>query len=186
MGQNSSWTRIGTQSESTSNSRFRLVRFNSVQGQWEDEDSSCYPHHQEGLKHIFIQPENPTQTILVTDNQIAKLDEDIVKTEPTVEENTTQSEPQLQNTGLGTSHEDEASAATLAEDRKQHEPSEFSRISSRNRNQPDRFGEPIPKILLKKEEGCDGFKETSWNFEVSFFKVWTNKKIAHDLCCYVD
>ena len=86
----------------------------------------------------------------MTDNQIAKLDEDNVKTEPPVEETTTQSEPQLQNTDLGPSHEDEASAATLAEERQQHEPSEFSRISSRNRKQPERFGEPIPKILLKK------------------------------------
>ena len=35
------------------NSRFRLVRTHSIQGQRKDKDSSCYLHHQEGLEHIF-------------------------------------------------------------------------------------------------------------------------------------
>ena len=39
-----------------------------------------------GLNTSFIQPENSTWTILVIDNQIARLDEDIVKTQPAVEE----------------------------------------------------------------------------------------------------
>ena len=38
-----------------------------------------------GLNKFFIQPENSTRTILVSDNQIASLEEDNVKTEPAVE-----------------------------------------------------------------------------------------------------
>ena len=39
-----------------------------------------------GLNTSFIQPENSTRTILVSGNQIARLREDNVKTEPAVEE----------------------------------------------------------------------------------------------------
>ena len=111
-----------------------------------------------GLNTSFIQPENSARTILVSDNQIARLDEDNVKTEPAVEETISQSELQPQNTDVGPSHQDEASAATSsAEHQKpgtsqnqQPETSEPSRTSTRNRKQPDRFGEPIPTNMLKK------------------------------------
>ena len=124
-----------------------------------------------------MQPENSARTILVSDNQIARLDEDNVKTEPAVEETISQSEPQPQNTDVGPSHQDEASAATSSAEHQQPETSEPSRTSTttmvsrpgwfetsmkhqpgvlvnetstRNRKQPDRFGEPIPTNLLKK------------------------------------
>ena len=87
----------------------------------------------------------------MSDNQIAGLEEDNVKTEPAVEETISQSEPQLQNIDVGPSHHDEASAATSAAEHQQPEPPEPSRTSTRNRKQPDRFGDPIPTILLKKE-----------------------------------
>ena len=74
-----------------------------------------------------------------------------MKTEQAVEETISQSEPQLQNTDVGPSHQDEASAATSAAEHQQLEPLEPSRTSTRNRKQPDRFGEPIPTNLLKKE-----------------------------------
>ena len=119
-----------------------------------------------GLNKSFIQPENSARTILVGDNQIARLDEDNVKTEPAVEETISQSELQPQNTDVGPSHQDEASAATSTAEHQQPETSEPSRTSTRNRKQPDRFGEPIPTNLLKKEGGCDGFNETSRNLEV--------------------
>ena len=48
--------------------------------------------------------------------------------------------------------------------------------STRKTKQPDRFGEPIPKNLLKKEGHCDVFKETSRNLEVFFIKVSKNKR----------
>ena len=51
-----------------------------------------------GLNTSFIQPENLSLTILVSDNQIARLEEDNVRTEPSVEETISQSEQQLQNT----------------------------------------------------------------------------------------
>ena len=91
----------------------------------------------------------------MTENQIAKLEEDNVKTV-----NESQSEPQVQNTDVGPLHQDEVSAATLAAEHQQPVPSKPSQTSTGNRKQPDRFGEPIPTNLLKKGEGCNGFKET--------------------------
>ena len=102
------------------------------------------------LNTSFIQPEISTRTILVCENQIARLEEDNVKTEPAVEEIISQSKPQLQNTDVGPSHQDEASAAISAAEHQQPEPLEPSRTSTRNRKQPDRFGEPITTYFLKK------------------------------------
>ena len=103
-----------------------------------------------GLNTSFIQPETPTRTNLVSDNEIARLDKGNVKTEPAVEETRSQSQPQLGNTDVGPSHQDEASAATPSAEHHQPEPSEPSRTSERNRKQPDRFVEPMPTNLLKK------------------------------------
>ena len=103
-----------------------------------------------GSNASFIQPEYSTRTILVSDNEIARLDEGNVKIEPPVEETVPQSEPQPQNTGVGPSHQDEASAATSAAEHQQRKPPEPSRTSTRYRKQPDRFGESIPTNLLKK------------------------------------
>ena len=102
------------------------------------------------LNTSFKQPENSAQTILISDNQIARLDEDNVKTEPAVEENISQSEQQLQSTDVGPSLQDEASAATSSAEHQQPKTSEPSRTSTANRKQPDRFGEPIHTNLLKK------------------------------------
>ena len=103
-----------------------------------------------GLHTSFIQPENSARTILVSDNQIARLDKDNVKIEPAVEETISQSEQQLQSTYVGPSLQAEASAATSSAEHQQPETSEPSRTSKTNRNQPDRFREPIPTNLLKK------------------------------------
>ena len=105
-----------------------------------------------GFSTSFIQPENSTRTILVSDDQNAGLYEDIVRTEPSLEETMSLSEPQIQNTDLGPSHQDEASAATSSAEHQQPEPPEPSRTSTRNRKQPDEFGEPMPTNLLKKGE----------------------------------
>ena len=86
----------------------------------------------------------------MSDNQIATLDEDNVKTEQAVEETISQSEQQLQNTDVKLSLQDEASAATSSAEHQQPENSEPSRTSTRNRKQPDRFGETIPTNLPKK------------------------------------
>ena len=103
-----------------------------------------------GLNTSFIEPENSARTFLVSDNQIARLDEDNVKTEPAVEETISQSEQQLQNTDVGPSLQDEASAATSSAEHQQLKTSEPSQTSTRNRKQPNRFGEPVPTNLLKK------------------------------------
>ena len=111
-----------------------------------------------GLNTSFIQPENSTWTILVSANQIASLDEDNVKTEPSVEESISESEPQLQNTDVETSQQNEASAATSSAELQQAGPPEPSRTSTRNRKKPHRFREPISANSLKKEGVCDSFK----------------------------
>ena len=86
-----------------------------------------------GLNTSFIQPENSAQTILVSDNQIARPDQDNVKTEPAVEETKSQSEQQLQNTDVGPSLQEEACAATSSAEHQQSKNSEPSRTSTRNR-----------------------------------------------------
>ena len=103
-----------------------------------------------GLNTSFIQPENSARTVLVSDNQIARLDEDNMKTEPAVEETISQSEQQLQSTDVGPSLQDKALKATSSAEHQQPKTSEPSQIPTRNRKQPDRSGEPIPKNLLKK------------------------------------
>ena len=79
----------------------------------------------------------------MSDNQIARLDEDNVKIEPAAEETIPQSKQQLQSTDVGPSLQDEASAATSSAEHQQPETSEPPRTSTRNRKQPDRVGEPI-------------------------------------------
>ena len=103
-----------------------------------------------GLNKSFIQSPNSSRIFLVSDSQIERLEENNVKIEPTVEETIYQSEPQLQNKNGEPSHQSEASTATSSADHHQPESSEPSRIriSTRNRKQPDRFGEPIPINLL--------------------------------------
>ena len=53
--------------------------------------------------------------------------------------------------------------------------SEPSRTSTRNINQPERYGELIPTNCLKKEGGFDGFKQTSRNLEL-FLKFRRTKE----------
>ena len=122
----------------------------------------------------------------MSDNLIAKLEEDILKTEPAVEETTSQSEPQLQNTDMGTSHQDEASEATSAAEHQQPEPPEPSGTSKTNRKQLDRFGEPIPTNLLQKEGGCDSFKGNSRNLDFLLKFKEQKKNLPDELYCSVD
>ena len=56
-----------------------------------------------GLKTSFKQTENSSQTISVSNNQVAGLDEGIMKTEPPVEESKSQSEPEIQKNDVGPS-----------------------------------------------------------------------------------
>ena len=84
-----------------------------------------------------------------------------MRTETSLEKTISQSEPQLQNTDVGPSQQDVASAATSSAEHQQPEPPEPSRTSTRNRKEPDKLGEPMPTNCVKKERGCDDFKQTS-------------------------
>ena len=126
-----------------------------------------------GLNASFIQPENLARTILVSDNQIARLDEDNVKIEPAVEETISQSKQQLQRTDVGPSLQDEASATTSSAEHQQPETSEHQQETE---NKPTVLENLYPQTCLKKEEGCDGFQETSRNLEVFFIKVSNNER----------
>ena len=81
-------------------------------------------------------------------NQIARLDDDNVKTEQPVKETRFQPESQIQNTDAGASHQDEVFAATSTAEQRQPKSSEPSRTSARSRKQPDRFGKLISTTLL--------------------------------------
>ena len=105
------------------------------------------------LNATFILHRNSTRTILVSDNQSARLDKNNVKTEPPVEETKSQPEPHFQNTDVGPSHLEKASVATSIAEHQQPETAEPSRTSTRMKKQPDRFGEPIPTNLFKKKAG---------------------------------
>ena len=99
-----------------------------------------------------------------------------MKNEPAANVTIYESESGLQNTDVGPSHQDEAFSATSSAERQQLERPESSQTSTRDGKHFDRFGEPIPTKLLKKEGGHDGFKETSRNLEVCFIKVSKNKR----------
>ena len=105
------------------------------------------------LNTSSIQPENSARTFLVSDNQIARQDEDNVKTEPAVEETISQSEQQLQSTDVGPSLQNEASAPTSSAEHQQPETSEPSRTSTRNNeteNNPTDLENLYPQTSLKK------------------------------------
>ena len=118
-----------------------------------------------GLNTSFIQPENSARTILVSDNQMARLDEDNVKTEPAVEETISQSEQQLQNTDVAPSLQDEASAATSSAEHQNPKPQSLHEHQQETENNPTDLENLYPQTCLKKEGGFDGFKETSRNLE---------------------
>ena len=69
---------------------------------------------------------------------------------PAVEMTISESEPQIQNTDKSSAHQDEVFAAKLSAEQQHPEPTEPSIRSTRNRIEPDRFGELIPTNLLKK------------------------------------
>ena len=77
---------------------------------------------------------------------------------------------------MGPSYQDEVSAATSDAEHQQLEPPEPSRTSTRIKKQLDRFGELIPKNSLKKEGGCEDFRETSRNLEVFLLKFQRTKE----------
>ena len=85
-------------------------------------------------------------TVLVSDNQLARLEPDGVKTEDTDQQSTdSQSENSRNNADFASPDSIEETSVTVEE-----QPSRAMRTSSRNKKQPKRFGEAIPTNLLKK------------------------------------
>ena len=84
--------------------------------------------------------------VLVSDNQIARLEPDDIKTEST----DSQSESSRDDIDVASPNSTEETSVVEGE-----QPSVATRTSSRNKKQPERFGETIPTNLLKKEGGCD-------------------------------
>ena len=109
-----------------------------------------------GFNTSFIQPENSARTIIVSDNQIVRLEEDNVKPEPAVQETISQSKPQHQNTDVGPSHQDEAFGATSSE---HQQTQSFHEHQQETENKPTDLENLYPQTCLKKEGGCDGFKK---------------------------
>ena len=94
----------------------------------------------------FIQPKSSNKTVLFSENQIARLEPDDIKTEST----DSQSESSRDDIEVASPNFTEEASVVEGE-----QPSVATRISSRNKKQRDRFGEAIPTNLLKKGGGCD-------------------------------
>ena len=126
-----------------------------------------------GLNTSFIQSKHSARTILVSDNQIARLDQDNVKIEPAVEETISQSKQQLQMWDLHFKMKllqpHHLQSTNNPKPQSLHEQQETE-------NNPTDLENLYPQTCLKKEEGCDGFKETSRNLEDFFIKVSKNQR----------
>ena len=94
-----------------------------------------------GMTTSFIQPENSNKTVLVSDNQIARLEFDDIKTEST----DSQYESSRDDIDVASPNSNDETSAVEGE-----QPSVVTRTSSRNKKQLERFGEAIPTNLLKK------------------------------------
>ena len=94
-----------------------------------------------GMNTSFIQPENSNKIVLVRDNQIARLEPDDIKTE------STDSQPESSRDDIDVASPNSTEETSVVEG---EQPSVATRTSSRNKKQPERFGEAFPTNLLKK------------------------------------
>ena len=140
------------------------MRTHSIQGQRKDKDSSCYFHHQEELEHIFHTAQTSARTIVVSDNQIARLDEDNVKT-------ISQSEQQHQGTDVDLHFKMKLLQPHHLQIIKTTNPQSLHEHQQATENNPTDLENQYPQTYLKKEGGCDDIKETSRNLEGFFIKV---------------
>ena len=94
-----------------------------------------------GVNTSFIQLENSNKTVLVSDNQIARLEPNDIKTEST----DSQSESSRDDIDVASPSSTEETSGVEGE-----QPSVATKTSSRNKKQPERFGEAIPTNFFKK------------------------------------
>ena len=96
----------------------------------------------EGMNTSFIQPANSNKTVFVSDNQIAWLEPDDIKTEST----DSQSESTKDGIDVASPKSTEETSVVEGE---QPVVEVATRTSSRKKKQPERFGEAVPTNLLK-------------------------------------
>ena len=99
-----------------------------------------------GTNTSFIQPENSNKTVLVSNNQIARLEPDDIKTEST----DSQSESSRDNIDVASSNSIEETSVVERE-----QPSVATRTSSRKKNNQKALEKLFLQTCLKKEGGCD-------------------------------
>ena len=97
-----------------------------------------------GMNTSFIQPDNSNKTVLVSDNQVARLEPDDIKTEST----DSQSESSRDDIDVASSNSIEETSVVEGE-----QPSVATRTSSRNEknNQKD-LGKPFLQTCLQRRE----------------------------------
>ena len=127
------------------------------------------------LNTYLIQPQISTRTILASDNQIARLDEDNVKTEPQVE-----GRPYLNQNNFETQMWDLHITMKLLQ------PHHLQSINNLNNQSlcelqeiedtPTDLENLCPLTCIQKEGGCDGFKETSRNLKIFLIRVSKNER----------
>ena len=91
----------------------------------------------------FIQPRIQTRQFLLVTTKLPRLELDDIKTEST----DSQSESSRDEIDVASPNSAEETSAVEGE-----QPSVATRTSSRNKKQPERFGEAVPTNLLKKGE----------------------------------
>ena len=84
-----------------------------------------------GTNTSFIQPENSNKTVLVSDNQIARLEPDDIKTE------STDSQSESSGDDIGVAPPNSTKETSVVEGQ---QPSVYTSTSSRKEKQPKRFG----------------------------------------------
>ena len=93
------------------------------------------------MNSSFIQLEKSNKTVLVSDNQIARLEPDDIKTEST----DSRSESSRDDIDVASPNSYDETSVIEGE-----QPSAATRTSSRNKKQPEKFGGTIRANLLKK------------------------------------
>ena len=177
-GQNSSWTPVGTQCETTRNSRFRLVRTHSIQGQWEDEDNYCYLHYQAGLEHLSYSPKTQHGLFQWAITKLRGWTMTMWKLDH-----------QLRRPYLNQNHNFRTQMSDLHTKMKLLQPYHLQSIDNLNQqslhehqheteNSPTDLENLYTQTCLKKEGGCDGFKQTAWNSEVLLKFQRTKKELT--------
>ena len=99
-----------------------------------------------GMNTSFIQPENSNKTVYVSDNQIARLEPDDIKTEST----DSQSESSRDDIDVASPNSTEETSVVEGE-----QPSVATRTSSGNKKTAKDLEKLFLQICLKKEGGCD-------------------------------